>query len=528
MTSSSSASGSADLPLARSGIGRRSVALAFLLISALYFADTLLRTTLKTFWYDELFTVYLCRLPTFHATWAAVLNGADFNPPLFYLLTRWAQHFSGEGLIATRLPAIVGFWIFGACLYLFVARRLGPVCGSIAALAPWFTFAEYYSYEARPHGTMLAWCGLMLVCWQRSRSNARTRWWPPDLWLIGLFLSFYAALLTHVYSIFFAVPFLLVEADHLLRRRRIHLGTCIALLLPPCFVATLYLRMIRTYSSGGNSGGLHVHPYEVVQHFLIAIFGPSLILLIVLLALLAWSNSQSAPPQAPAASLTREERIVALGCLLLPVFGVIAAKITHGPYFDRYFLAATAGYAIFLAQVVAAAGTRKFVARTLLAIMLIFVASDALIAAYCHWRHADLDQIGPSNLVIFGPDPAKPFSRSYSVIQDNSQLDILVTGHPDYLFLQYYASPELRRRLFFAAPSSTEPFLVGYRRLAQWTGVDLQTTTFDDYFATHRDFLVYQSTRDDCHACTEKILADGFTLRSVKQDTDGRLEHYRR
>src|SRR4051794_18078178 len=110
MDHSSPAVESADstLPL-RSA--RRGIAIVFLLISALYFVDTFLRATLKTFWYDELFTVYLCRLPTFHATWAAVLNGTDLNPPLFYLMTRWAQHWSGEGLIATRLPAIIGFWI---------------------------------------------------------------------------------------------------------------------------------------------------------------------------------------------------------------------------------------------------------------------------------------------------------------------------------------------------------------------------------------------------------------------------------
>jgi hypothetical protein len=527
MASSTPASGTADAGLSRINTGRRAIAIVFFLISALYFVDTLLRTTLKSFWYDELFTVYLCRLPTFHATWTAVLNGADLNPPLFYLLTRWAQHFSGEGLIATRLPAIIGFWIFGVCLYCFVARRLGRIYGCIAALAPWFTYAGYYAYEARPHGEMLAWCGLMLVCWQRSRGDTRSRLWRPDLWLIGLFLSFLAALLTHVYSVFFAVPFLLVEADSLFRRRRIDLWTCVALLLPPCFVITLYLRMMHTYTAG-VSGGLHVHPYEVVQRFLTTIFGPGLILLIVLLALLAWGNRLRNPSEIPAASLTREEFIVALGFLLLPVLGVIAAKVTHGPYFDRYFLDATAGYAIFLAQAVAVPATRKILAQTLLAIMLIFLASDALIAAYCHWHHADLDQVGPGNLVSFGPDPAKPFSRSFSLLQDTSQLDILVTGHPDYLFLEYYASPELRRRLIYAAPDSNEIFLTGYRHLAQLTGIGLQTTTFDDYFATHRDFLVYQANRDDCHGCTGKILADGFTLRSVTLDTDGRLEHYSR
>jgi Dolichyl-phosphate-mannose-protein mannosyltransferase len=525
MASSSPASETADSGLSPLSSARSSVAIGALLLSALYFVDTLLRATLKTFWYDELFTVYLCRLPTFHATWAAVLSGADLNPPLFYLITRWAQHWTGEGLISTRLPAIVGFWIFGACLYIFVARRLGRVYGSIAALAPWFTYAGYYAYEARPHGAVLAWCGLMMLCWQRTRGDARVRRWPPNLWVTGLFLSFFAALLTHVYAIFLAVPFLLAEADLLLHRRRTHLGTWVALLLPPCLVAPLYLRMSRIYSTGLPGGGLHVHPYEVVQHFLTTVFGPSMVLLIILLALVAWTNRGSNQAKTYSTSLTREERIVALGFLLLPVLGVVAAKLTHGPYFDRYFLDATAGYAIFLAQA-AAFTSRPWIARVLLTLMLVFLTSDALIAAYCHWRHADLDQVGPGNLVVFGPDPARPFVRNNSLLLDHSDLDILVTGHPDYLFFQYYASPELRRRLIFAAPDQTESFLIGYRRLSHSTGIGLQTTSFADYFATHRDFLVYQANRGDCVPCTEKLLADGFTMRSVKMDTDGRLEHF--
>jgi hypothetical protein len=318
-----------------------------------------------------------------------------------------------------------------------------------------------------------------------------------------------------------------VEVDHLFHRRRLHLGTCLALLLPLCIVAPLYLRLSHIYTSGVTSGGLHIHIYEVVQHFLVTVFGPGLILLILLVALIAWKSRQSHSSEARRVSFTREELIVAVGLLLLPMLGILTAKITHGPYFPRYFLAATAGFAVLLAQVVATSGTRTFVPRVFVAAMLLFLASDALIAAYCHWRHADLDQMGPSNQIVFGPDPARPFLRNSSLLDDASHLDILVTGNPDYLFLEYYAPSELRRHLIFAAPSSTDLFLVGYRRLSHWTNIGLRTTTFDDFFATHRDFLVYFN-HADCLDCTQRILADGFTLRSVKLDIDGQLEHFSR
>jgi hypothetical protein len=99
-------------------------------------------------------------------------------------------------------------------------------------------------------------------------------------------------------------------------------------------------------------------------------------------------------------------------------------------------------------------------------------------------------------------------------------------GHPDYLFFQYYASPDLRRRLIYAAPDSKEMFLVGYRTISHWTGAGLRTTSFDDYFAHHRDFLLYEANRDDCPTCVETILKHGFLLRSVQRDVDGKLEHF--
>jgi hypothetical protein len=54
MASPSSASGTANNAASQRSSSRNMIVIAFLLISVLYFADTLLRATLKTFWYDEL------------------------------------------------------------------------------------------------------------------------------------------------------------------------------------------------------------------------------------------------------------------------------------------------------------------------------------------------------------------------------------------------------------------------------------------------------------------------------------------
>ncbi len=501
-------------------------------LSGLYFADTLLRATLKTFWFDELNTIYLCRLPSFATTWHAVLSGGDFNPPLLYLLTRLSQSLAGgEGLIASRMPAILGFWVFGLCLYRFTARRLGALPGIIAALLPWFTLAHYYAYEARAHGPLLGWCGLMLVCWQQSQDSANrdapTR--SRALWPLLLALCWLGALLTHVYAVFLLVPFALVECDRLLRHRRVQLAVVAALVVPALLVAPLYLRMARGYRASITTAGIHIHPYEVAQHSLVTVFGPALLLLLLTIALLA--VLRAAPSAATARALSREERVLAIGLLVLPLVGVVLVRLSHGPYFERYFIASTAGLALLLAQLAARPGRDRRIPRILLATMLTLVAADTLIAAWCHRHLADIDLIEPSSLLHFSPSPAQPLYRRDTLLSQqvrNSHGDVLITGHPDYLYLQYYAPDWLRSRLLFVETDPTDSFLVGYHRFGQLTGIDLRTALLPDYLAHHADFLVYEVPGNGCPHCDELFLKSGYRLLSVRIDQDGRLEHYSR
>lgn len=524
MASSSPASEIADNPSSQQS--RSVVGIVFVLVSALYFADTLLRSTLKTFWYDELVTVYLCRLPDFHATWSAVLQGADFNPPLFYLLMRWGQHFSGEGLIASRLPAILGFWIFGICLFLFVRRRLGAQAGLVAALFPVFTLAHSYAYEARPHGAVLGWCGLMLLCWQRAREDRAL-----SFWTFAFALSWLAALLTHVYTIFLFVPFFSIEALGRIKGWRPHPGIIAGLFIAPVCVAPLYLRMTRTYRAATSVGGLHIHPYEVIQQYFVAVIGPGIVLLLLLLLLLTLENRSTERP-GPGRLLPQELWLaVLIGCL--PLFGAVGVKLSHGPFFNRYFLFATAGYAILLAASAAGHSPRAWATKGLAAAMLCLLTADIAIAAYCHWRHADLDQIEPASLFHFPPNPRQPLFRNAALLNNHGAQDILITDDHLFLYLLYYAPTELRARLYLGIPPASAFHLSGYRKAAHLEHLDASRFVgFNQFLASHTDFYLYNAVNGDrspaCFDCIQPILDAGFTLRSVDRDMDDLLEHYSR
>src|ERR1039458_10781398 len=182
------------------GLRRRKYVVLFL-FSVLYLLATCFRASRKLFWFDELFTLYISRLPDMASVWNALKQGVDFNPPLFYGLTRLSESLFGEGHIATRLPEILGFWIFCLCLFRFVSSRTSVLAGLIAMVFPLVTTAYFYAYEARSYGVVLGFAGMALICWQAATRLRRSNWWA-----LGLFLALLCAILTQTYAILLLVP----------------------------------------------------------------------------------------------------------------------------------------------------------------------------------------------------------------------------------------------------------------------------------------------------------------------------------
>lgn len=517
----------------RLSLSTRATALVFVLLSSLYFIDTLLRASLKAFWVDELLTVYLCRLPSFHDTWTAVLHGCDFNPPLFYLLTRGSERLFGEGLIATRLPAILGFWIFGTCLYAFASRRVGRACGCVAALIPVFTLAHYYASEARPYGLVLGCCGLMLVCWQRTREVQQFSSPKTYLCLLGLSASFLIALLCHAFSVYLLIPFLLAESYSAIAKRRVHLATCAALLLPLAFVVPVYLPIFHSLKSF-NLRYEVLHPQISLQHSVLLIFSPALVILLTGIALLAWQTSRPQRDDEPADTpprLSAEELVLSLAFLLLPSAGILVSRFNHGQYHDRYFISCTAGFALLLAQLISLGRQSSRLAATCIAAMVLLLAGDSALAARARLVGSDIVQAEPVSKFPFTASPSRPLERNYAFRDDTSQLDILVTDERNNLYLFYYAPEATRRRIVFASPKADSFMLTTFRLLDQWANLNVRTASYPQFFATHKEFLVYASdsgSNGSCRDCLQEFLDAGYTLRSVRHDADNLLERFSR
>jgi hypothetical protein len=487
--------------------------------SVIYFADIIIRSSQKCFWFDELFTIFLCRLPTFGATWEAVNRGADFNPPLLYLLTRAVEKLFGEGLIATRLPAMVGVWVFCLCLFSFVRRRAGAAAGLIAGLFPFFTLAQYYAYEARAHGIVLGWCGLALVCWQRNREG-RGRF----LWLAGFGLSLLGALLTHVYAVYLLVPFVIVELYSLFFKPHWENLVVMAAAFIGVTVA-VYLPLSRVYRKT-MSAAFFAASHDVFQRFLTHVIGPALVVLLLSIMISAVWGGKARRLAPAAATIPFEELLLAGGFASIPLVGMLGSKISHGPMIDRYYLSSIAGYAIF----VGFANSREYLgseaARVLAGCMALLMLADLAAIAYLAKKQVIL-LIEPSAPLRLTTTPHRPLALFDAITSDQSGLDILVPSHLEYIYLFMYAPPSIVSRLYFAAPTDNI-FYGAYERLRNEAHVPLQTTPFEAFLAKHDRFLLYETTAGPKLESMQAIAGGGYQLKSAQGDVSGVLYEYAR
>jgi Dolichyl-phosphate-mannose-protein mannosyltransferase len=470
-------------PLARKPL----LLITFAIFTLLYFAGTVGNALAKPLWYDELFTVYLSRLPHLSDLWAALSQGADQQPPLIFLVSRLTAYLPFNELITYRLPAMLSFWVMCLCLYRFVARRVSVPYALIAMLLPILTTTYTYAYEARPYGLLLGLCGLALICWQ-SLVEGRFRWLA---WL-GFTLSLILAIASHFYALILIVPFAVAEAVYFLLRRQVRWNVLLALSL--AFASELlFIPILR--GSLGFAAAYSLHTTlssipDVYVWFLDNSIGlfilPALALLIPLLLTLPLEKIRarlpapfSNPPSTYSISLI--DYAVAGVIALIPVLVVvIAVYITHG-FSPRYAIYAIAGLAILAAFFLSRLETHQpllgWIIAGLFIVLMVF-------------------KLGGGVMHLFQP-PQTTLNDYSLLLKDNTDLPIAVAYGVDYLPLEYQAPQPLAGRLLYLADQPAALHYTGVDSpdrslplLGQWA--PFQVEAYPSYIQTHKQFLVYE------------------------------------
>jgi hypothetical protein len=462
-----------------------------LLFSFLYFVSTPLHAWSKPFWFDELSSIYICRLPSFQASWQAVLHGGDFNPPLFYVIERAVQALFGENRVGLRLPEMFAFWLFSVCLFRFARRHMGRLAGWIALFLPTLSGGYYYATEARPHALVLGALGVALVCWQEWEDKPWSRAWTA---------AFAGALLTgfllHCYAVLLAVPFGATELWRTVRTRNWRWQRWLALVLPVAIAGVCYWPLVSSFRATMGSLDISDSPGFGASFLRLApfygfVFVPCIGILLLVLLAAAWGvRSRRDALRRP---FVPESELVLIACFVLfPLFGILFAKVSHGPFVFRYFLGSLAGCVLCLAY--AASNLTNVRGRQLVALAVaVQLAWSAGQVWFFHLEKKAESIVEPSLSFGFSTYPDGPLA-GYPLLraQFTNNLPVAVEDRMDMLYLLYYAPPALRSRLFLVTSSERDVTYRLYRALRQWAGVPSNPeSTLDQFVAAHRKFVFY-------------------------------------
>ncbi len=440
-----------------------------ILFSLFYFLVTYLRSSQKYFWFDEFATRDICRLPM-HSVLEVLRQGADFNPPLFFLVTKVSIALLGETLIGMRAPEIVGFWVLCLCIYSIVYRYSGWLAASVAMLLPMVTGAYYYAYEARPHGIVLGMCGLAFVCWQSAIGTSR-----PRRWLLLFSVCLLAAFLLHCYAILICIPFAVFEVVHFVQGRRIRWPMWISMAAPVSIAIAFYVPLLlsyRKYATNTDYQSLFPPSVGALSGFYVYLVAPCIFVILISVALFAIANvrgfrdSERSRPRTARGPMP--EVIVSLGFLFLPVLGVILAVIVRGPFFGRYFLTTSLGLCVLIGL---AAGLRHSV-NWIAVVLATFLALPVLwnsAALLWHRSHGTAEDLAePSTGFDMNSSLGGPLER-YNLLtsHSNGSNPIAVLDPLDFLYLVHYA-PDLRSRLYYIQGAPNDFAYIGFRNFHAW------------------------------------------------------------
>lgn len=470
------------------------------------------RAGAKPFWHDELYTVLASRFPI-PTLWRASLDGFDLAPPLNTILTRAVHAVWGIGPVATRLPAIVGFW--SACLILFViVRRRSSVLAALsAALIPIFSGAFWYAYEARGYGLAIAWFAVALYGWSEA-ARGRRRFWNLSLMAVALA----AGMWTHYYTVLAVLPIVMGELVSQIEHRRFDAAPWIAV-AAACAAATPLWPLVHAAMPQAPNFWTRLEPPGLANAYGSVLgslqgsrflAGGAIVAVIALAATLQRLRGVTAVEPGDARQLPRHEVAAGLAALMIPAIGVLIGTVADAAFAPRYVLFAIVGFAITipLATWRLTPGHRLADVVLCLTLILPFVKEAGRTLQADRWVLANpVADRGVLARQLTGTEP------------------LVLSCGIDYLQLWYYAPPEAQNRaLYVADPEAelrqthTDTVDRGYLALARWTSVPV--TDYSSFIADHQTFHLYVCGPD---WLTSRLRAAGAWMREVEHEPGGQL-----
>lgn len=302
-------------------------------IAALFCAGCVFISLRRMFWFDEVYTTFTTRQPTWISMWRMLVSATEPTPFGYFAIARISDHLFGPGEIGIRLPSVIAVTA-GLLVTYFCARRLATgMHGLIAMSLLLCSFLPFYAYEGRAYGIYFLCAALSFWFWLRHS------------WF-GFGIIFLFGILIHYYMIFCLVPFILIEGLQWRpwnRPSRELLAGLAGAFLALVILLPQIIANRATYR--GSSELSNVRPFllqDVYENMFPHL--PFLLALTVICAVVLPGKGPSMPPPFP---MSIGERIGWL-FLAIPVAGFVGAALVTKAFVPRYFVGSLPGIAVAL------------------------------------------------------------------------------------------------------------------------------------------------------------------------------------
>jgi len=308
-------------------------------LAIFYFITSVVIASQRVYWFDELFTLHIARVPNWTTIWTALGNGVDALPPTYYMVVRLFDSLFGPGDVAARLPSAIAMAI-GLLLIFDCARRLTDgLHGLIALSLASCSFLPYYGYEARSYAIYFMLAALAFWAWTHNVPGKR---WPTIVFGAAFFLG----VCSHYYFVMCLAPFVLWE---LLRWKPGHrpsaklIAGIVGSIVPVLLLSPLILSFSRKFS-----GGYWNRPsFLELRAIFSQLFPDGLFLLVLIVIWVVLSRSDESKEAAPDPMSSTE----AIGWLFLgiPLVAFVVAEWKTNAFYSRYFIGVLPGVAVAFA-----------------------------------------------------------------------------------------------------------------------------------------------------------------------------------
>lgn len=472
-------------------------------------------------WFDEFFTLFVSRLPTY----AAMLHAmpADGQPPLQYWLTHWSLQFLGGSVLALRFPELLAAVASALVTYRIVRLHGSPAQALFGCCMVLGGTLDVAAFNARPYSLLFFFTAVGFYSWQNAARLKQGR--LP--WLAGVSLGVAGAVVSHHLGIIQVGVFLAAgEAARLFRNRRLDTPVMLAVFIglsPLIITAPLARQSHQTLGTPVlHAANFWAHPGAIDLLTYVAV-SPVLLLILLSLSIMALSPPQNresgdATPPVP----VHEWAAVFALSLLVPIQILFAAFFTN--YFQtKYAIGAGLGLALLVSWGIRWVAPRRYPVQTALRISLVLylVAKAAfLVVAEAQnpvWRASGQFHVSDSR-----PNPVSPL-----LVHAPGSEPIVVANAYDYLPEWWYASPDLQKRLTYLADPDyavqQTDFLPELSLSLDRGIVPAPVADYSTFINRRKPFLLFCSGEERLNWLPSRLRARNWTLRLLSSDGKAHL-----